>query len=141
MWVHRKKKIIFLSSKMVTNFKVIQYFTEYFAEICVLQVWVQMRQPPALLFSPDDEGVQGPPDSLLRRGGGGGGLGPGAGTAGVRAHGHRAGRPRSRGAHLGHLLHIWGGRVLVHGVVAETHGHAGLMLVWGSTGGSPSICW
>lgn len=95
-----------------------------------------MRQPLALLFSPDDEGVQGPPDSLLRRGGG---LGFGAGTTGVRAHGHRAGRPRSRRAHLGHLLPDCGGRilalervcaVLVRGrVVAETHGHTGLMLV------------
>lgn len=87
-----------------------------------------MRQSPALLFSPDDEGIQGPPDSLLRRGG----LGLGAGTAGVRVHGRRAGRTRRRRAHLGHLLPICGGRVLAlervwavlvrGGVVAETHG-------------------
>lgn len=95
-----------------------------------------MRQPLALLFSPDDEGVQGPPDSLLRRGGR---LRLGAGTAGVRAHGHRAGRPRSRRAHLGHLLSLRGGRILAlervcavlvrSRVVAETHGHTGLVRV------------
>lgn len=96
-----------------------------------------MSQPPALLFSPDDEGVQGPPDSLLRRGGG---LGFGAGTAGVRVHRRRAGRTRSRRAHLAPLLPVCGGRVLAlervravlvrGGVVAETHGQTGWDRLW-----------
>lgn len=93
-----------------------------------------MSQPPALLFSPDDEGVQGPPDSLLRRGGG---LGFGAGAAGVRVHRRRAGGTRRRT--LAPLLPVYGGRVLAServcavlvrgGVVVEPHGQTGLMLV------------
>lgn len=62
--------------------------TKDFAQVRVLQVWVELRQPPALLFGPDDECVQGPPDPLR-----GGGLGFGAVAAGVRVHRHGTGGP------------------------------------------------
>ena len=37
--------------------------TQYLAEVSVLQLRVELGQSPALLFGPDDEGVQGSPHS------------------------------------------------------------------------------